>query len=166
MIRKSLVPIWWEEPFSRGKSKCKGPGVGRRWLGLFKQQNEWQSSWSWVSEWGRAVCVFCACWSEGGDRGGGQETRALAAAIRAAIQGRGDSSEQGRVGRRGHSRDPFWRPSQLLLQTEWMWGDQGGTEDWKVPGRREWQPTPVFLPGELGLDTTERFTLSLFLLLR
>ena len=55
MIRKSLVPIWWEEPFSRGKSKCKGPGVGRRWLGLFKQQNEWQSSWSWVSEWGRAV---------------------------------------------------------------------------------------------------------------
>ena len=86
------------------------------------------------------------CAYSGGDRSGGQETGALAAAVRAAIQGRGDSSEQGRVGRRGHSRDPFWRLSQLLLQTDWMWRDQGGIEDWKVPQRREWQPTPVFFP--------------------
>ena len=77
----------------------------------------------------------CAC--SGGDRSGGQETGALAAAVRAAIQGRGDSSEQGRVGRRGHSRDPFWRLSQLLLQTDWMWRDQGGRRNRGLEGSPE-----------------------------
>ena len=46
----------------------------------------------------------------------------------------------------------------------------------KIPWRKEWQPTPVFLPGESHgqrspwghkeSDTTERLSLSLFILLR
>ena len=47
--------------------------------------------------------------------------------------------------------------------------------NWKIPGNKEWQPTPVFLPGEFHgqrsvagyspwdcqkLDTTERLTLK------
>ena len=33
--------------------------------------------------------------------------------------------------------------NHLTLQETWVL-----SPDWKIPWRREWQPTPVFLPGE------------------
>ena len=57
-------------------------------------------------------------------------------------------------------------------------GDPGSIPGWKIPWRREWQPTPVFLPGEshgqkslVGysprgrkeLDTTERLHFHLYI---
>ena len=70
---------------------------------------------------------------------------------------------------------PYWSRASLVappsMQESWVW-----SLGWEIPWRREWLPTPVFLPGEFQgqrslagyspwgrkeSDTTEWLTLSL-----
>ena len=81
-----------------------------------------------------------------------------------------------------HSRCLGFSGGSDCKESTYNAGEQGlnpGSDPWvgKIPREREWQPTPVFLPGEIHgqrslmdynpwghkeLDTTEWLTLSLF----